>query len=254
MASIAVYVAGIVAGLPIYPSLPVLLAMLAVFFVCAGGMAINDYFDAEIDGVNRPSRPIPSGRMSKKAATIYSAILFLAGIALSYFVNMPALYGAAFAALLLVLYSWKLKRMLLVGHLSVSLLVAMSFVYGGLINMNYDSVLMLALLAFLANNGREIFKSIEDVLGDQKSGVESLPIKYGTVKAKMAASLFIIAAVITSFVPFFLGTFGFVYLFFVAAADVVFVASIVAPTKMSPKLCKIAMNIALAAFLAGTVA
>ncbi len=254
MAAIAVYIASVVAGLPLYPSLPVILGMISVFTITAGGMAINDYFDVEIDKVNRPSRPIPSGRISSQRALVYSVILFIIGIVLSYSVNTYALYVAVFSALLLAVYSWKLKKMLLIGHLSVSLLTALSLIYGSLINMNYSEVLVLALLAFLSNTGREIFKTIEDVLGDDKAGVNSLPLRYGAVKAKMIASLFIIAAVMISFVPFFLGMFGFVYLFFVVGADLLFISAILAPTKFSPKMCKIAMNVALAAFLAGAVA
>ena len=40
------------------------IVFLVVFFITGAGNAINDYFDLEIDRVNRPRRPIPSGRMS----------------------------------------------------------------------------------------------------------------------------------------------------------------------------------------------
>jgi len=254
MGGIAVYVASIVAGLEIIPILPVILAMVVVFLVTGAGMAINDYFDEEIDRINKPSRPIPSGRIPSKAALLYSSILFAVAIGISYFINTEALIVAAFSSFLLIIYAWKFKKMLVIGHVSVGILTGLTFIYGGLINMNLLAVSILAGLAMLANIGREIFKTIEDVLGDEQSNVQSIPIKYGTIKAKMIASLFIMAAVAASFIPFFLGLFGFVYLFFVVGADIIFMAAIGSSTKWAPKLCKIAMNVALIAFLVGALA
>ena len=60
-------------------NLPVLLAMLAVFFETAAGNVINDYFDYKIDLINKPERPIPSGRISLKAGKNYAYFLFLMG-------------------------------------------------------------------------------------------------------------------------------------------------------------------------------
>ena len=47
-------------------SLPIIIAMAAVFFETAAGNVINDYFDYNIDLINKPERPIPSGRISLK--------------------------------------------------------------------------------------------------------------------------------------------------------------------------------------------
>ena len=52
---------------------------LAAVLVTGAGNAINDYYDAAIDAVNRPERPIPSGRVSERGAARYAAVLFLAG-------------------------------------------------------------------------------------------------------------------------------------------------------------------------------
>ena len=54
MSVFAVYIATLVAGMPIYPEFSVILAMLSVFFINGGGMVINDYFDVEIDKINKP--------------------------------------------------------------------------------------------------------------------------------------------------------------------------------------------------------
>ncbi len=253
MAAFAVYVASLIAGLQFYPSAHVIYALVSVFLICAGGMVINDYFDVEADRINKPQRPIPSGKISKTAALIFSIVLFGFGAAVSYLINIFTLAVSILASVLLILYAWKLKRLILAGHLAISGLVALTFIYGGLINLNYLPVLSLAMLAFLSNAGREVYKSIEDIMGDKKAGVQTLPIKYGVIRARAIASIFVLFAVILSFLPYFLRIFSEVYLFFVAIADIIFVSAVVF-RRFSSKLCKLAMFVALFAFFAGSMA
>lgn len=253
MSALAVYIATIIAGAGFYPSNPAIYGMAAVFLICGAGMIINDYFDIEVDRINRPDRPLPSGRIKKNNALIYSAILFAMGIILAYLINKYCFYTAIFVSLLLIIYNPILKRIILLGNLACSLFVALTFIFGGFIVMNYWPVSFLGLLAFLSNTGREIYKSIEDVLGDKKIGINTLPMKFGIIKTKAIASIFIILAIIFSFVPFLIGMLGYVYLFFVIIADIVFLIAILLPTRFSSKACKIAMIIALFAFLVGTL-
>ncbi len=255
MSALAVYIATLIAGATLYPSMQVIYGMIVVFLVSCGGMVINDRFDVVADRLNKPHRPLPSGKIRTKIAVLYSVILFAAGIFLSYFINTYCFYIAIAASLLLVLYSWKLKKIIMVGHLSISLLVALTFIFGGLIlNIFGLKILLLALLAFISNIGREIFKTVEDVMGDKHSEVTTIPIKYGVLKAKMIASVFIMAAVILSFLPFFLAIFGVVYLFFIVITDIMFIIAIVVPKNLNATVCKFAMLFALLSFLAGAVA
>jgi geranylgeranylglycerol-phosphate geranylgeranyltransferase len=255
MATFAVYVATLVAGLVIIPEFAVLLALLSVFLICAGGMVINDYFDVEIDKINKPDRPIPSGKISKNVALVYSLILFSSGVAASYFINQPAMYVASAAAFILILYAAKLKKVLFLGNVAVSALVALTFIYGGLINMNYIPVASLAALAFLANLAREVYKSVDDILGDEENDVASLATKYGVNKARTIAAAFILLAIMLSFLPFGLNVFnnGIIYMFFVLIADMLFLISIVFHKKAA-KIIKFGMLIALVSFLVGALA
>lgn len=254
MAAFAAYIGMILAGLGIYPTLVSAYALVSVFMICAAGMAINDYFDVGIDRVNKPKRPLPSEKISRKSALLISMVLFIIGTGLPYLISKYALFIAAFASLLLIAYAWKLKKIMIAGHVAISILVALTFIFGATINMNYTGVVLLAILAFFSNMGREIFKSINDIMGDKKMGVGSLPVKFGVIRAKLIATVFIFIAIIFSFIPFLLKTFGTVYLFFVVIADMVFLLSIALPLKLSEKLCKLAMMVALVAFLMGAVA
>jgi len=252
MSALAVYIASIVSGASVIPQNIVLFGMLAVFLVSGGGMVINDLVDAEIDKINKPKRPIPSGKISKHAALIYAAVLFVIGNFIAfYFISENAFYVAVLATFLLCLYAAKMKKVIMAGHIVISLLVGLTFIYGGVIVGNYQPLIPLAVLAFLSNMGREVYKTIDDVLGDKQQNIVTMPIKYGVPKAKAVAGIFIALAVAFSFVPYYLSIFKEVYLFFVVIADIVFIATIIAPTKLASKLTKLAMLIALIAFLAG---
>lgn len=75
MAIIAVILVAILAK---SVDIPIILAMLAVFFAMSAGNVINDYFDYKIDLINKPQRPIPSGRISlDNAKTTHIFYLFL---------------------------------------------------------------------------------------------------------------------------------------------------------------------------------
>ena len=86
-----------------------LLLFFIVALITAAGNVINDFFDAEIDAINRPDRPIPSGAVSRGAARGFAVMLFLAGILVSFFTNPLCIGIAIFNVLLLIAYAAKLK-------------------------------------------------------------------------------------------------------------------------------------------------
>jgi len=74
-----------------------------------GGIALNDYFDREVDAVERPERPIPSGAVPPAVAAGIGAGLLAAGIALAGLAGGPAITVAAVLALAILLYDALLK-------------------------------------------------------------------------------------------------------------------------------------------------
>lgn len=255
MAGTAVIIGAAVASETFFTT-DVYLAFLVAFLVCGAGNVINDYFDFEIDRINNPSRPLPSGKISLSAAQLYALGLFVSGVALSIFINKYALLIAAFNSLLLYLYAWKIKK---TGGISknftVSYLVASPFLFGGVAAGNALVTLLLALLAGLGNAGREIIKDIEDLEGDKKF-IKTLPMTIGIEKSAAVAGTFILTAVIISPLPYMLGILSVNYLPAVALADVIFVrAALKLKNKRvqeAQRLVKVGMLFGLAAFLAGS--
>lgn len=234
----------------------VALAFVVCFVVTAGGNAINDFYDAKIDAVNKPHRPIPSGRISPRSAFAFAISLFGIGIALSYFINPICFLIAAANSLLLIGYAYKLKRTALWGNMSVGYLTGSTFLFGGAAVNEIAVTFVLFLLAMLATIGREIVKDVEDVKGDKKEGLITLPISVGAKKSATIASAFVIMAVILSPLPIVLGNFGMSYLTIVTLADVILLLGITAiekyPAKSSSFL-KGGMIVALLAFIVGAM-
>ncbi len=233
-----------------------ILAMASGFIISGAGMVINDYFDFKIDKINKPIKYRQMKRFSESFWLSYSIILFAAGIAISMFINQTAFLIALINSVLLFVYSYKLKRLPLIGNISVSYLVGSSFLYGGVAAGNILISGLLGLLAFLSNTGREIIKTAEDLEGDKYVGAKTIAVVAGSKRSSFLASLFILMAVIMSPLPFILGLLSINYIYIVVVSDIVFLSSIyfafISPKK-SQKAMKVAMFIALAAFLTGVL-
>lgn len=260
MVGVAVIVGATIASKTFFTT-KVYFAFLTAFLVCGAGNVINDYFDFEIDRINNPARPLPSGKISRRAAHVYALSLFAAGVALSILINEFALLIAAFNSTLLYTYAWKIKRSGGIGkNLTVSYLVASPFLFGGIAVGRAFVTLILVLLAGLANTGREILKDVEDLEGDRRF-IKTLPVEMGVEKSALLASAFILAAVLISPLPYILGVLSRNYLIAVVLADAVFIYAALKFLKSrnaesareAQKLVKLGMFFGLLAFLAGNL-
>ena len=174
------------------------LLLVIVTLITAAGNVINDYFDADIDRINCPSRPIPSGMVSHMAARGFAVMLFLAGIAVALFTPPLCLAIAVANSVILVLYAARLKSLPVVGNAAVAYLAASIFLFGGAFAGPDALMLMipLAVITFLATMVREILKDAEDVEGDAAGGADTLPIRIGIrTTARIAAGIAMIAGV-----------------------------------------------------------
>lgn len=242
----------------------VALAALCAFIIAGAGNAINDYTDVDIDRINRPARPIPSSRVSKNSALIFSISLFALGTGLSYFINLTAFAIAAFNSLLLILYSTHLQNKLFAGNIAISYLVGSSFVFGGASLGDIILPSLLGLLAFLANLSREIVKDLEDLEGDRRVGKskgKNLAMRYGERPAKLSASFTLSAAIIISPLPYLLGILSAGYLAALVPCIAVFGYSILSAWKSkksgdygrTSRMIKLGMFLGLLAFVAGAL-
>ncbi len=256
MASFGTVIGGVIAlenirGL-LYPRL--YLAMAVVFLVLLGGNILNDYFDAETDKINHPTRPIPSGQVSRRSAKYLAVVLLAGGLILSIFtLNILQFFIAVLAVFLLVTYEWKTKAWGLVGNIIISSLVGLIFVYGSFsVKLTYV-VIIFSMMAFLANLAREIVKDVEDVTGDIYR--TTLPKKIGKGLSLIAAAALIVIAVSLTPIPYVFFKWNGFYALTVALSDIVFIASVFFFFNDQTKgqnLIKVGMILGLVAFLVGS--
>jgi geranylgeranylglycerol-phosphate geranylgeranyltransferase len=83
-------------------------------------MAVNDYHDYDIDKINEPNRPIPSGKVSLKASLVATAIMTLIGLSFAFIISRPCLIFAAAAGIIIVTYTTIGKRAGFPGNILLS--------------------------------------------------------------------------------------------------------------------------------------
>jgi len=198
----SVIVAAIICSPDKFPGLNVFLAALAASLVMASGNVINDIYDIGIDKINKPLRPLPSGNITIKEAYALYFIFIVTSIFISALVNEKALAIVLISILLLFIYSKYLKRIPLVGNVTVAFLTGLVFIFGGVVVENPSAAIIPAMFAFLINLIREIVKDMEDVEGDTKSGVVTFPVKLGSQKSKIFISLITISLILYTLYPF----------------------------------------------------
>jgi len=247
LAGLGAVVGAIIAGVPF--SIDFLYIFLSILFVTGAGMTINDYYDLEIDKINAPHRPLPSGRILKKDALSYSIFLFSLALALSAFLNIYCFVFVLFNSLVEFFYAKIYKRWWLLGNILVSWLTASVFIFGALITFDFRLTWIVSLLAFLSNMGREIFKAIEDVKGDKKMKLDTLPIASGTKTAKEIAQGFIASAILFSQMPHLSGLLKASYFKIVSLADTLLLYSLYQRPNKIKVITKVAMLIVLLAIL-----
>jgi len=249
-------------GAPI-SQLNILVAAVSAGLILGGGNALNDYFDYEIDKINQPHRPIPSGRIRRNDVFMVSITFFLLGLGLSKSINDYCLGLAFLNTVILVLYAKYSKRLLLIANLTISYLVASVFVYGAMaayspmLWLNPDGirlVIFIGVCSFFISLAREIIKDIEDVEGDSRAYSATLPIRYGADNAKKIAFSSACIAILFSFAPIVFPIIGFsepLYGLFIIVTDVVIVFSFTRNPHLNQRLLVVGMTLALMAFLAG---
>lgn len=193
------------------------LLSLSTMLIAAAGYIINDYFDTKIDGFNNPSHVIVGKQISRRQAMFLHSILNVIAVALGFYLGyksgMPRLgLIHLFSTGLLWFYSTDFKKQLIVGNVVVAVLTAIVPLLVVLYEMpllinKYRTVLSFsgtnlnfvlrfvfgyAAFAFITTLIREIIKDMEDYLGDEKFGCNTLPIAYGIKNTKRIVYVLII--------------------------------------------------------------
>ena len=192
---------------------PLLFYLLSVssVLIAAAGYIINDYFDLNIDRVNKPKRLVVDKLIKRRWTILWHWILSGIGVLLGFYVsyalrNPIVGFANLGCVILLWFYSTTFKRKLLIGNILISLLTAWvilvlytaeiritsSPVFRDTISRLFKFAIVYSSFAFIISLIREVVKDIEDMDGDAKYGCRTMPIVWGVNVAKVFAGTWIV--------------------------------------------------------------
>jgi 4-hydroxybenzoate polyprenyltransferase len=169
----------------------------------AGSNGLNQIYDLDIDRINKPGRPLPSGEITMGQAWRFTGLMILVGLVLAWIVNPQCFLLAAVAALLTACYSVppaRTKRWGVLANVTVAIPRGFLLPVAGWSTVKSAAVpepwlLSLPLGLFIV--GSVTTKDFSDIAGDRAGGCNTLPVKYGIRKSAVIIAPFFVA-------PFFL--------------------------------------------------
>ena len=195
-------------------SSPVVRAATVVGLTVGACNVANDYRDVAADRVDKPHRPIPSGRVSRRAAEKLAAVLTLAALGVAGTLGRWPAAIALTTAILGIGYSHCLKSTVLLGNGVIGLLCGATVIYGGLAAGDLTPQVGVAgLLISLFVFTREILKALADRRGDISAGVRTVATQFGTPVSLRLFQTFAIVFVVAALAPWFLHLAGDRYLY-----------------------------------------
>ena len=187
--------------------------ILASVLIAAAGYIINDYFDLNIDQINKPNRVIVNNAVSRRWAIFWHLVLSLLGLFFTVLALPPSLFwylilANLFSILLLWLYSTNFKKQLLIGNVIISILTSwvILIVFFSKSPLSVDNIItadhreirlfrltmLYAGFAFIISLIREVLKDMEDRVGDARYGCRTMPIEWGLPASKVFVAVWII--------------------------------------------------------------
>jgi len=212
--SISVLVGGWIAK-EIFLSGNLVIAALIGFAVCAFGNLINDIKDIEIDRINNPTRPLPSGKVKKNFIWLMAFASMIGSAIASFFLGTIPFLVVIAAIILLIFYSVYLKKTVF-GNITVALIAGLSFIFGGVVANNILSIVP-AIFSILIHMPREILKDVIDMKGDRMTGAVTLPILVGPMQAYNISAIFLSVLCLMLPIPYITGILDATYIIIILA-------------------------------------
>ncbi|MEO2050734.1 MAG: geranylgeranylglycerol-phosphate geranylgeranyltransferase [Allomuricauda sp.] len=184
----------------------------------AGGYIINNFYDAEKDLINKPTKSMLDRLVSQRfKLTTYFILNFLAVFAASYISFRAVLFFSAYI-FGIWFYSHKLKRIPFLGNLVSSTLAISPFFVVFVYYRNFETVIFVhALFLFLLILAREMIKDLESIPGDLAQNRNTIPITYGPRVSKLMITFLIVLTLIPALLLIRSFDIGYMYLYFMGS-------------------------------------
>ena len=189
--------------------------------IAAAGYIINDYFDLNIDQVNKPDAIVIQKIIKRRWAIFWHLCFSVIGVVIALYVSWkignwvvaPVNLACVFV---LLFYSTTFKKKFLVGNVMISLLTAwVVFVlyfseldlvtlsrepfYHAALNKIFKQAVLYSGFAFVISLVREVVKDMEDIQGDEKYGCKTIPVVWGIPATKVFAGVWLVVLILSVF-------------------------------------------------------
>jgi geranylgeranylglycerol-phosphate geranylgeranyltransferase len=196
-----------VQGLPLLST--ALLVALIPMMGWIAGLYLSDYLDRTLDGIQKPQRPIPSGRIQPREALIVGAIFAIVGFGLTFLLTISNILLVFVVALLVFLYAKISKSYGFTGNLNRGLVTVAAYFFGVVATGASLTALpvyiwLLAVVFLLHDTNSNLVGAIRDIEGDKKGGYRTIPVQYG-IRFSVYLSVILTAVwlPVSLFVPFY---------------------------------------------------
>lgn len=206
---------------PLFQTKYFIILVVSSVLIAAAGYIINDYFDLNIDAVNKPKRQIVDTVINRRWAMAMHIILSFFGVILGFWLDIHyhtwwiGLSNLT-CVLLLFGYSVTLKKKILIGNVVISALTAWVILIVYLVSKvslpgykEFEPIIwkawqirltrvafLYAGFAFIISLIREVIKDMEDIEGDRRFGCKTMPIIWGLPATKVFVAVWIIVMVL----------------------------------------------------------
>ncbi|HVR77331.1 MAG TPA: UbiA family prenyltransferase [Acidimicrobiia bacterium] len=188
-------------------------AATTVLLMVAACNIVNDISDVTADAVNRPRRPLPSGRVTVGGARLGAGLAAAGGLAVARLIGPSTLGVATLFLLAGIAYSVLVKRLGLVGHGWVAAMFGATVVWGGwVVGAISPPVWLAGLLVAAFLLPRELLKTLADVDGDRVAGWRTAALAWGRKTTMNAIVLAAVGFAAVTTIPVMMGVGGMVYL------------------------------------------
>ncbi len=191
----------------------------AMWAITSFGYVTNDLCDVVVDRVNKPDRPLPSGRVRRSAAYAIAGLLAALAIGLAATIDWLAVLAACLTLVLLFVYNVRLKSTVLVGNSLVAILSGSALGVGSYTVGRPWAPVWPGVLVACFILAREVLKTIEDVVGDHRAGVRTIATAWGTRRAGRVFAALALVCVGLSLIAYRWAGFSPISLAFILSVD-----------------------------------
>jgi 4-hydroxybenzoate polyprenyltransferase/geranylgeranylglycerol-phosphate geranylgeranyltransferase len=172
------------------------IAVLVTFVPIIGwiaGLCLSDYFDRQLDTIQKAHRPIPSGRIKSYEVLVIGAFFAVIGLVLSSYLGLYNVFISFVAAALVLFYARFSKSRGIIGNINRGLITGTAFFFGVFsINNSFYSIPIyiwfISLIFIIHDINSNLIGAIRDMEGDKRGGYSTFPVKYG-IRMSISASL-----------------------------------------------------------------